>query len=289
MRKALFAFLIIGTAVVAAWPYIFSSKQDFKIKSKPTAALSICTSSNAQLGPQVIYRVRGDLTTVTFKPVEEEKALTIPSDYFFFNNGCHTSPKTLSSENIKFGYQGKVHATPQYYHILYVNYPDLKPIHIDQEFTLTSRPMPAKASNVLIVNISKNGKSSQKRQRRLYDLWRTNTAQEYIDYVVRRPHLDYILTPEKIGTDIKKYSYDPENVTSYPSQFDQYFQIKEGKMLRHFRCRDHYDDRSKGSCDHTFYSQDNKYVFQVSFNSKLVTDIEKIEEGVKQLLKSFEK
>ena len=232
-------------------------------RTRGVTLTSICQTSNAFFGPQLTYRVAGD-------EIVMGESL-IPSDYLIFNNGCHKNPETVSRADIEKAYrerkdnQGRGRITNG---LIYAVFPDFKPLEIEESFSHVKKPSAAHMEDLVIIGGG------------------GHIAKPPID---PQPYLREFSKTEPIQLEngIVKYEYDPVTAHVYPSQFDKYFQEKDGQFVRYFRCRRDFENEELGECEYTFGSDDPPRIINVYFNRNRIQDIEEIEAGAKKLVQSF--
>ncbi|MCB1682752.1 MAG: hypothetical protein H6858_07115 [Rhodospirillales bacterium] len=261
MKKLFFLASVIFFLIAA----YFLSKGD---KGKYAAEIPICSTSLSHHGPQVTYRVTGKNLQVHFK---ENKMLKIPSEYLFFNNGCHLEPENLTKEEIQSKYEEtKKDLEKKPWNIsLFIESSDFKPFGTSENFKYTKVPKVEENQNLIIVNL---GEPWKPRPGYKED---TNA-----DVYVKRYLSEFSKTSsENLENGIVKYPYNPETAKEPSVKFDQYFQIHENIVVRHFRCRENI-------CDYIF----PKPIFMesVSFHIKRISELDKIDHALNNLILSME-
>ena len=263
LKKVMIA-IIFCLASVGVY-FVYQANQERPSIDVNSAFLTICNTSMAHTAPQITYRVAGDEISI--------EQFLIPSDYLIFNNGCHEKPETVSRAEIEKTYrerkdnQGRDRITNE---LVYAVFPDFKPLEIEESFFHVKKPSVTHLNDLIIISIG-NG---------------MHIAKPPID---PQPYLrEFSKTePIQLKNGIVKYEYDPETAKVYPSQFDKYFQEKDGQFIRFFRCRRDFENEELGACEYTFSSDDLPLTITVYFNRNRIQDIEDIETGAKKLVQSF--
>ena len=258
--------VLLAVVLVMICGYLFLSLQATK-EMEPVAhpvSFTLCETSAAHLGPQVIYRVKGELIDELYKAEKKQYRFIIPSDYLLFTNGCNMEPESLSREEIKKGYEKK----KKYHSLLYVSYPDLSPYGEIKSYELTERPQVSNNSNLIIIEIQPPKKVTP------YDL-RPKKYDEYIKNNIGYYNLD---EPQYLENNFVMYPFNPETATTYATQFDMYFQIENGIVVRWVSCKE-------DMCDSIFPL--NKYVRSVYFPKKLLYELDQVDQGVEKLIEKI--